>query len=132
MPAEKDGYVFHGWYLDSSLTEKADTDIAKGTVGNLTLYANWTCDKTISVIERLEATPLRDGYVKTDCTVCHTKEKTEILYRTNSIKILAIGNSFSIDALEYLYQILSDAGVENIVIANLYKSGCSIDMHCHK
>ena len=129
QPPQKDGYVFHGWYLDSDFSEKAQTDIKKGSAGAITLYANWSCDKTISVIERIEATPLRDGYVKTNCTVCYSKEKTEVFYATNSIKLLAIGNSFSIDALEYFYQILADAGVENIVIANLYRSGCSIDMH---
>ncbi len=46
-----------------------------------------------------------------------------------SIKILAIGNSFSTDCMEYLYQIAEAAGVENIVLGNLYKGGCSLAMH---
>ena len=36
-----------------------------------------------------------------------------------SIKILAIGNSFSVDAVEYLWDMLDAAGVEEIVIGNL-------------
>lgn len=45
------------------------------------------------------------------------------------LKILAIGNSFSVDALEQdLHDIVSDAGKE-IVIGNLYIGGCSIDRH---
>ena len=37
-----------------------------------------------------------------------------------SIKILAIGNSFSDDATEHLFGILKDAGVEEVIIGNLY------------
>src|SRR5690554_2410507 len=37
----KEGYTFDGWYLESEfITVK--TQIIKGTVGNLTLYAKWT------------------------------------------------------------------------------------------
>lgn len=46
-----------------------------------------------------------------------------------SIKILAIGNSFSVDAMTYLYQFLEDAGVQEIVLGNLYMGGCSIKQH---
>ena len=48
---------------------------------------------------------------------------------TKSIKILAIGNSFSIDGMEYLWDILHDAGYEEIVLGNLYIGGCSVDKH---
>lgn len=46
-----------------------------------------------------------------------------------SIKILAIGNSFSSDSMQYLYDILKDGGVEDIVLGNLYYGGCSLDQH---
>ena len=46
-----------------------------------------------------------------------------------SIKILAIGNSFSVDAVEYLWNMLDAAGIEEIVIGNLYIGGCSLDTH---
>ncbi|MBQ3126742.1 MAG: DUF4886 domain-containing protein [Clostridia bacterium] len=46
-----------------------------------------------------------------------------------SLKILAIGNSFSSDAMQYLYQIAADAGVEEIVLGNLYYGGCSLAQH---
>ena len=49
-----------------------------------------------------------------------------------SVKILAIGNSFSDDAMEHLAIILKDAGVEEIVLGNLYIGGCSIDTHFEK
>ena len=47
----------------------------------------------------------------------------------NSIKILAIGNSFSVDAMEYLYGILEDMGYEEITLGNLYIGGCSLQTH---
>ena len=46
-----------------------------------------------------------------------------------SISILAIGNSFSIDAMEYLYAYLKQAGYESIFLGNLYIGGCSLEKH---
>lgn len=45
------------------------------------------------------------------------------------LEILAIGNSFSVDALEYAWQIAEDLGIEKIVIGNLYIGGCSLKTH---
>lgn len=45
------------------------------------------------------------------------------------MKVLAIGNSFSDDAMEYLYPILRALGEEEIILGNLYIGGCSIDRH---
>lgn len=46
-----------------------------------------------------------------------------------SIKILAIGNSFSIDAMEYLWHILRAGGVEEVVLGDLFIGGCPVDLH---
>lgn len=48
---------------------------------------------------------------------------------SKDLKVLAIGNSFSVDAMQYLYKIADDAGVSNIVLGNLYIAGASMDMH---
>ena len=48
---------------------------------------------------------------------------------TKSISILAIGNSFSIDAMEYLYGYLQQAGYEEIHLGNLYIGGCTLQTH---
>lgn len=46
-----------------------------------------------------------------------------------TLRILAIGNSFSQDAVEQnLYEICADAG-QQIIIGNMYIPGCSIDKH---
>jgi len=45
------------------------------------------------------------------------------------IKVLAIGNSFSEDAVEqYLYELAAAQG-DSLVIGNAYIAGCSIEMH---
>ncbi len=50
---------------------------------------------------------------------------------SKSISILAIGNSFSIDAMEYLYGYLKQAGYESIYLGNLYIGGCTLLTHAH-
>ena len=45
------------------------------------------------------------------------------------LKILAIGNSFSDDAMEYVYQVAKDAGVEKITLGNMFIGGCSLATH---
>ncbi|MGN1094749.1 MAG: DUF4886 domain-containing protein, partial [Eubacteriales bacterium] len=70
--------------------------------------------------------PFNEGEAEFECRKCGLT-KTEKVPTT--IKILAIGNSFSVDAMEYLYNICADAGIENIVLGNLYIGGCSLDTH---
>lgn len=45
------------------------------------------------------------------------------------LKILAIGNSFSEDAMEYVYQLAKAAGLENIELGHLYIGGCALETH---
>lgn len=46
-----------------------------------------------------------------------------------SFKVLFIGNSFSMDTVEYLAQIAQGCGVKEVLVANLYQGGCSIQKH---
>ena len=47
-----------------------------------------------------------------------------------SLKILAIGNSFSVDAMRnHLYDVLKSADYDQVILGNLYVGGCSLDMH---
>lgn len=47
----------------------------------------------------------------------------------SSLYILAIGNSFSVDAMQYLYQILQELGYRDICLGNLYIGGCTLQTH---
>ncbi len=63
--------------------------------------------------------------VKTTTTVSTTDESER-----KTIRILAVGNSFSVDAMEkHLWYILHSAGYEEIILGNLYIGGCSLDTH---
>ena len=63
---------------------------------------------------------------KTTATATETSKQTEAQTEApeptapKSLKILAIGNSFSTDSMQYLNQIAKCAGVETIVLGNLY------------
>ncbi|MDP2425596.1 MAG: DUF4886 domain-containing protein [Candidatus Izemoplasmatales bacterium] len=48
---------------------------------------------------------------------------------TTQLKVLAIGNSFSEDAMEYLYKIAQDAGITNVILGNLFIGGASLITH---
>lgn len=45
------------------------------------------------------------------------------------MKVLAIGNSFSDDSMEYLYPVLEALGVKDISLGNLFIGGCSVQRH---
>ncbi|WP_286847138.1 DUF4886 domain-containing protein [Proteiniphilum sp. UBA5463] len=45
------------------------------------------------------------------------------------IKLLAIGNSFSDDAIEHYLPGLVEANGDTIIIGNMYIAGCSLEKH---
>ena len=47
------------------------------------------------------------------------------------LKILSIGNSFSVDTMRHTPDILKSAGIQNFNLSNLFIPGCSIKMHHH-
>lgn len=50
--------------------------------------------------------------------------------RPDTLRILAVGNSFSDDGTEYLPGLLEAAGIHNVIVARLYIGGCSLERHC--
>jgi hypothetical protein len=52
--------------------------------------------------------------------------------RPDTLRILAIGNSFSDDATEYLPGLLEAAGIHNIILGRLYIGGCTLERHCQE
>ncbi len=48
----------------------------------------------------------------------------------DTLRILAVGNSFSDDGTEYLPGLLESAGIRNVIVARLYIGGCSLKRHC--
>ncbi len=77
----------------------------------LTLFA--ACDKAPATEDPVETTmdvnvPLSDG---------------------KTLKVLAIGNSFSNNTTKYLYDVAKAQGATDIAIGRLYISGCSLQAH---
>lgn len=46
-----------------------------------------------------------------------------------TLSILTVGNSFSDDAMEYVYDIAKSAGVKKVVLGNLFYSACHVQWH---
>ena len=62
-------------------------------------------------------------------TTAPPAETTPALFEGNSLKILAIGNSFSNDTTECLYDIAQAEGLTDIVIGRLFFGSCSLQRH---
>ena len=54
---------------------------------------------------------------------------TTLSENRDSLKLLAIGNSFSVDCMEYLWQMLREAGYKEVTLGNLYYGGCTLAQH---
>lgn len=115
-PALKDD--FKAWFVTSPITLEADDKL----IFTIKTDKGTTITKTIESVGR----KLSFSTAKKNTLSVTLDSSVQI---EKSIKILAIGNSFSMDAMEYLYGILKDAGYNNIALGNLYKGGCSLEQH---
>lgn len=77
---------------------------------------------------KTEALALRDGEIEYVCTNCK-HSYSESIPATKSIKVLALGNSFTVDSMHHLWNICKDGGAETVVLGNLYIGSCTLDKH---
>ena len=56
----------------------------------------------------------------------------ELPRNPETLRILAVGNSFSNDATTWLPDLLEGAGIHNVILARLYIGGCSLGRHCRE
>lgn len=75
-----------------------------------------------------QVTTQTDGKIANVCGICGGWQE-EILPAVKSLKILAIGNSFSDNALQYLPILAKELGIEEIIVGKLYRGSCTIDRH---
>jgi hypothetical protein bacD2_14593 len=120
---EGEGTEDLGWEWTSSDTQVAvvSADGTDGTVAaNVTAMAKGKATVTISCTD--------SRYPELTASAEVTVTEQEII-EEGPLRILAIGNSFSQDAVEqYLYELFRDAGIE-VVIGNMYIGGCSLEKH---
>lgn len=89
-----------------------------------------TCNHTYTEIITRKPRVLDVGEKTFTCYICKSSYTEEIpRLDTDSFKVLAIGNSLTNDSTQYLWQILNNAGIENVVVGRLFESGCSINEH---
>ncbi len=115
-PALKDG--FKAWFVTSPVTLEADDKL---------VFTVETDDST-SITKTVSAAGKELSFSTTQKNTLGVTLDNSVDVK-KAIKILAIGNSFSDDATQYLYDILRDAGYKYIVLGNLYIGGCSLETH---
>ena len=111
--------------LISACNKPVETTAAIETTEATTTEAVVTTEATTT-----EAVVTTEATTEEVTTEEETTEVEEPLYpTTESLKILAIGNSYSQDTTQYVYNIAQNLGYKDIVVANLYVGGCSLEQH---
>ncbi|MBQ8861813.1 MAG: DUF4886 domain-containing protein [Clostridia bacterium] len=112
----------------TSASTSASTTASSTTVTTQKPTDPTACVHTYTVKVVTQVTTSADGKIEKTCTKCGEKVE-ETLPAVKALKVLAIGNSFSVDAMEHLAVVAKAAGIEEIILGNLYIGGCSIDTH---
>ena len=105
-----------------------DSTTAGAPTGNETPGNTDSCAHEYTETVVTPALALKDGEKLKKCNKCGNEE-TEVIPMTKTLKILALGNSFTVDATRHLWGIAKDGGVENVVVGNLYIGSCTLDTH---
>ena len=105
---------------ETPVTPTEESTTAATTAATVATEAETTAATTEATTEATTAEPT---------TAATTEAETPVVPEKKSLKILAIGNSFSVDAMEYVYQIAKEVGYEEVVLGNLYIGGCSLKTH---
>lgn len=85
--AVRTGYRFDGWYSDASYVTRV-TQISKGSVGNITLYAKWTSESGTD-LPAVDITPAAGNVVMGFSGSYYTESADKILKRLNEIRLEA-------------------------------------------
>ncbi len=94
-----------------------------------TTTAPIACTHEFEQTDTIAAGYLQDEILIYTCSRCGEEKRETGEKGIDSIKILAVGNSFSVDAMEFLWDICAGAGFREVVLGNLYIGGCTLDMH---
>ena len=106
-----------GSFVELSSSEDLDLSSSNSSMLSFTALSVGTFYVKINVGENIEV------YVEV-----FVKTNVEVDFNT-TLKVLAVGNSFSVDGMEYLYKVADDFGIEEIVLGILYIPGASLNDH---
>ena len=116
---------------DKETTTTSGNKSTSGTSGKVSATSS-TAEKAQTTTQTTPAQTTQSTTTQTTAAQTTEKpiiEKPAILPEGKSFKVLAIGNSFSVDAMQYLYGLAKDAGYTEIILGNLYIGGCSLERH---
>jgi hypothetical protein len=86
-------------------------------------------DNSITGIDIAESNDIRISSLDSESVYVKVIVEEYELNFTKNLKVLAIGNSFSVDAMEYLYKIADNYGIPNITLGILYIPGAALSTH---
>ena len=84
------------------------------------------CDHEFDSNVKTKADAFNEGETEYTCIKCGYTYSERI---PTTLTVLAIGNSFSVDAMQHLYLLAKDLEVENVVLGTLYIGGCTVSTH---
>ena len=114
----------------ASADKTTTTKVTTPTPGPDAIRPMTTTTKSTTKATTTTATATTKSTKKTVTGKTTTTTTTEAPAEVKSIRILAVGNSFSVDAMKHhLYQVLESVGYEEITLGNLYIGGCSLNTH---
>ena len=107
----------------TSVTENEVTTTTEAQTNTTSLP---TMKTTVEKTTTTHTKNVQGGITHTTAEPTTTKDKSA----GKAIKVLAVGNSFSVDAMQkHLFPMLESAGYTDITLGNLYIGGCSLDTH---
>lgn len=118
---------------DKETTTTSGSKSTSGTSGKISATSS-TAEEAQTTTQTTPAQTTQPSTTQTTAVQTTEKpiiEKPAILPEGKSFKVLAIGNSFSVDAMQYLYGLAKDAGYTDIVLGNLYIGGCTLETHAN-
>ncbi len=137
--------AFGGWYKDSGFTEKA-TEFSAGSTYYLRTLSRGDCDESGAVdtgdLAALKLNLAGSGEVNIDAADVTKDDKVDttdladlkltlagVNGKTDELKVLGIGNSFTVDGTQYLWNVATAAGEEEFLLARATIGGCDLDKH---
>lgn len=124
--------------IDNTISETSSTEsvVSNSSVNESSLQENpsdttsvnsTVCSHQYEEKITQKAELFKAGTKEYTCTKCG--DSYENTYPIETLKILSLGNSYSLNAMWELYSICKQAGVKEIDIAIMYIGGCSLDKH---
>lgn len=86
----------------------------------------------MSFIKKILSLPLAAALLSAGLLSAKSETKNSLPVKPDTLRILAIGNSFADDGMMWLPELLEAASIRNVILGRLYIGGCSLERHCNE